>query len=234
MFPFIVVPAHVTPDQLRQEKPFLYLNISMVACQNAPRQREISGIVKEYVAEHIVLRGEHSLDLLEGLLVHLAWFVSVSRLPRLDIAGRALDNENEEQRHRLSGITQLDAFVQLARAQAISLGLNQGQNMMRSLDKPIVYLRHLDLQNGEPPVRTLEERRAYLGCYYVIAMYASLTPVAVPRSKTNCRKAVRVRQRHGTSSLYQIFERVLPSFARDLGISYRCLSGSTCAIDASR
>lgn len=205
MFPFIVIPAHVTPEQLRQEKPFLYLNISMVACQNAPRQRQIAGIAKEYVAEHIVLGGEHSLDLLEGLLVHLAWFISVSRLPRLDIAGRVLDNENEEQRRKLSGIAQLDAFVQLARAQAISLGLNQEQNIMRSLERPIVYLRHLDLESGEIPVRTLEERRAYLGCYYVIAMYVFFAPVAVPSSKTNCRKAVRVRQRHGTSSIYQIY-----------------------------
>jgi hypothetical protein len=45
--------ACVTAEELRREKPFLYLNISMVACQNAPRQREIVDAVQEYIAEQI-------------------------------------------------------------------------------------------------------------------------------------------------------------------------------------
>lgn len=187
LFPFIVIPDDMTSEQLRQEKPFLYLNISMVACQESVRQREISGIVKEYVAEHIVLRGEHSVDLLQGLLVHLAWFISISRLPRLDISGRVVGKQNEDNRKKASGVAQLDAFVQLAKAQAISLGLLQEHNLMRSIDKPIVYIGRLDLETDEIPARTLEERRAYLGCYYLIAMYVS--PLfAVFRSKVDRRR----------------------------------------------
>lgn len=177
LFPFIVIPDSMTAEQLRHEKPFLYLNISMVACQNSPRQREISGIVKEYVAEHIVMRGEHSMDLLQGLLVHLAWFISISRLPLLDIPGQLNEKQNEKIRSKALGVAQLDAFVQLARAQAISMGLNQEQSIMRSLDKPISYLVHYGLEDDKTPARTLEERRAYLGCYYVIAMYGSHLPL---------------------------------------------------------
>jgi hypothetical protein len=189
LFPLVVIPDHITSEQLRHEKPFLYLNISMVACQNAPRQREIASIVKGYVAEHIVLRGEQSLDLLQGLLVHLAWFIPVSRLPRLDFAGQIIDSGNPEPTaiKHASGVAQLDAFVQLARAQAISLGLNQEQNVMRSLDKPIVYLRQLDFERHDIPVRTLEERRASLGCYYVIAMYV-FCPRLPTRSNTDCKR----------------------------------------------
>ena len=131
LFPFIVIPDNMTSEQLRREKPFLYLNISMVACQNSPRQREISGIVKEYVAEHIVMMGEHSMDLLQGLLVHLAWFISISRLPRLDITGQLNEKQNGDLRREALGVGQLDAFVQLARAQAISMGLNQEQSIMK-------------------------------------------------------------------------------------------------------
>jgi hypothetical protein len=187
LFPFIVIPDDMTSEQLRQEKPFLYLNISMVACQESARQREISGIVKEYVAEHIVLRGEHSLDLLQGLLVHLAWFISISRLPRLDIYGRVVGIQNEDIREKTSGVAQLYAFVQLARAQAISLGLHQEHNIMRSIDKPLVYIGRLDLETDEIPARTVEERRAYLGCYYLNAMYVS-PPFPGFRSKIDRRR----------------------------------------------
>ncbi|KAJ5303523.1 hypothetical protein N7476_010322 [Penicillium atrosanguineum] len=170
LFPFIVIPDNMTAEQMRHEKPFLYLNISMVACQNSPRQREISGIVKEYVAEHIVMGGEHSVDLLQGLLVHLAWFISISRLPRLDLTGQINEKQNTDTKNKALGVAQLDVFVQLARAQVTSMGLNQEQHIMRSLDKPIVYMVHYDLEANKTPARTLEERRAYLGCYYVTAM----------------------------------------------------------------
>lgn len=75
LFPFVVIPAGTTPEALYQEKPFLYRMITMVACKNGPRQREIAKSGRKYLAEHIVMNVENSLDLLQGLLVHIAWFV---------------------------------------------------------------------------------------------------------------------------------------------------------------
>ena len=172
LFPFIVVPAHMTAEQLRQEKPFLYLNISVVACQEASRQREILSVVREYVAEHIVLRGEHNLDLLQGLMVHLAWYISVSRVPLSNVPGQTADKGNADlgPLNLVQGSAQLDVFLQLSVAQVVSLGLNQGVARMKSLDHPLAYMRATDLHPDQTPPRTLDERRAYLGCYYLTMM----------------------------------------------------------------
>ena len=172
LFPFIVVPAHMTAEQLREEKPFLYLNISVVACQEASRQREILSVVREYVAEHIVLRGEHNLDLLQGLMVHLAWYISVSRVPLSNAPGQTADKGNADlgPLNLVQGSAQLDVFLQLAIAQVVSLGLNQGVASMKSLDHPLAYMRATDLHPDQTPPRTLDERRAYLGCYYLTMM----------------------------------------------------------------
>ncbi|KAJ5898767.1 hypothetical protein N7495_003511 [Penicillium taxi] len=181
LFPFVVIPVDMTAEQLHRERPFLYLNISMVACQYAPRQRQITKAVQEYIAKHIVLRGEYSLDLLQGLLVHLAWFISISRQPNRYASNEAtstLDSNLAFQANAKSqGSSQLDAFVQLAVAQVVSLRLNQGLVSLKSLDRPLSYLKATDLNPDQIPERTLEERRAYLGCYYLTLMYRYYTPL---------------------------------------------------------
>ena len=172
LFPFVVLPPGMTAEKLRREKPFLYLNISIVACQRASRQREIAKRVKEYVAERIVLPGDHGLEHLQGLLVHLAWLISVSRVKRSSRHGDLGDEvaADMHQSMHVHSSAQLNAFIQLAVAQVISLGLNQGRDALKSLDRPFPYLRADDLKPNQIPERTLEERRVYLGCYYMTVM----------------------------------------------------------------
>jgi hypothetical protein len=169
-FPFLMIPPHTTAEELRREKPFLYLNISMIACQNAPRQREIVDAVQEYVAEHIVIKGEHSLDLLQGLLLNVAWFVSVSRFPRICDHPTNVP-KTEDAPSNVRSTTQLDTNVHLIVAQSFSLGLNQEMAYQKSLNYPLTYLKDTINEDHHSPVRTLEERRTYLGCYYLITMY---------------------------------------------------------------
>ncbi|KAJ5522464.1 hypothetical protein N7527_006579 [Penicillium freii] len=172
LFPFIVIPPHVTAEELRREKPFLYLNISMVACQNPPRQREIVDAVQEYVAEHIVIRGEHSLDLLQGLLLNVAWFISVSRYPRPSDHPPNVP-KTEEPHHIVRSTAQLDTNVHLLVAQSFSLGLNQEMAYQKNLNYPLAYLKDTMNDDHHNLVRTLEERRTYLGCYYLITMLST-------------------------------------------------------------
>lgn len=176
LFPFVVVPAHITAEQLRREKPFLFLNIVMVSCQDAMRQREIVTAVKQYVAEHIVSEGEHNMDLLQGLLVHLSWFISVPRLPD-EASNSDCGNIDVGPAPHVNISAQLDILLQLAMAQIISLNLNQGRAALRSLDRPLSYLKAADFQPNQIPPRTLEERRAYLGCYYLSVMYVLPLPM---------------------------------------------------------
>ncbi|KAJ5224376.1 uncharacterized protein N7469_007879 [Penicillium citrinum] len=169
LFPFVVIAPHVTAEQLRQDKPFLFLNISMVACQKSSQQRELYRIIKEYVAEHIVLQNERSLDLLQGLLVFLAWFISHPPAPCQ--TSETLPDLTVQQAAK--GPAQLDAFTHLALAQLTSLRLAHGSNSPKKLSKPLSYVGKMDALIDSTQARTLEERRAYLGCYYLTVMMSS-------------------------------------------------------------
>lgn len=73
-FPFVVVPPDVSFKQLRQEKPFLCLAIlASASYENMPLQRALGDEVKKVVASRMVIGGEISFELLQGLLVFLAW-----------------------------------------------------------------------------------------------------------------------------------------------------------------
>ncbi|KAJ5941906.1 hypothetical protein N7516_002074 [Penicillium verrucosum] len=151
LFPFLVIPPHVTAEELRREKPFLYLNISMVACQNPPRQRQIVDA---------------------GLLLNVAWFISVSRFPRPNEPPLNVP-KTEEPHHVIRSTTQLDTNIHLLVAQSVSLGLNQEMAYQKSLNYPLTYLKDTINEDHHNPVRTLEERRTYLGCYYLITMLST-------------------------------------------------------------
>lgn len=170
LFPFVAIPAGISVSQLRQEKPFFYLNIVMVACYDAPRQREIVQTILNYVAEHIITRGEHNMDLLQGLLVHLAWYVTISRFPDVNAAGRPCETDIGTKPFRQIS-SQLDIILQLVMSQVTSLNLNQSMTSLRSLNRPLSYMKAVDLHPNQVPERTLEERRAYLGSYYLSVMY---------------------------------------------------------------
>ncbi|KAJ5790482.1 uncharacterized protein N7518_007493 [Penicillium psychrosexuale] len=73
-FPFVVVPPDVSFKQLHQEKPFLCLAIlASASYENMPLQRALGDEVKKVVASRMVIGGEISFELLQGLLVFLAW-----------------------------------------------------------------------------------------------------------------------------------------------------------------
>jgi hypothetical protein len=75
-FPFVVVPPEMTAQGLCNEKPFLFMSIMTAASyRNMARQRALGEEVMKYISAHILLRGEKSLELLQGILVFLSWFV---------------------------------------------------------------------------------------------------------------------------------------------------------------
>lgn len=74
-FPFIVIYPHENAQHLRREKPFLFLAIlSTASFADMPLQRLLGNETKKFIASHMVLNGEVSLELLQGLLVFLAWW----------------------------------------------------------------------------------------------------------------------------------------------------------------
>ncbi|PTU21624.1 hypothetical protein P175DRAFT_0193252 [Aspergillus ochraceoroseus IBT 24754] len=114
-FPFVVVPADVSVSELRQTKPFLFRTIGMVASLgDAHRQLELERIVQEYICNSIILRGEKSLDLLQGLLVYLSWY-----------------------HFQLQSGPQLCSILHLALAMANDIGLNSRPDRRTEMDHTI-------------------------------------------------------------------------------------------------
>jgi hypothetical protein len=73
-FPFVVLSPTVSLDFLRHEKPFLLLSIlTMESTSNLPLQDVLEAELRETLGRKVIFNGEKSLDLLQGLLIYLAW-----------------------------------------------------------------------------------------------------------------------------------------------------------------
>lgn len=74
-FPFVVLPAHTMLDTLRREKPFLLLSVLSISAVQSPSrlQKTLELELRESLSRRTIMNGEKSLDLLQGLLVYIAW-----------------------------------------------------------------------------------------------------------------------------------------------------------------
>ncbi|KAI9665416.1 MAG: hypothetical protein M1831_001855 [Alyxoria varia] len=73
-FPFIPVEQDVTAIHLRTAKPFLFLAIVTVACfDDMSLQKLLCKFVKDAISSRMIQNGEISFEILQGLLVYLAW-----------------------------------------------------------------------------------------------------------------------------------------------------------------
>jgi hypothetical protein len=74
-FPFIEFSPHTSAQQLQEERPFLWLNIVAITAQSSSRQQRLGALIRQHVAQNMVIETERSIDLLLGLLAFLAWCV---------------------------------------------------------------------------------------------------------------------------------------------------------------
>ncbi|KAF2813056.1 uncharacterized protein BDZ99DRAFT_382428 [Mytilinidion resinicola] len=73
-FPFVVIPTHMPAEELRLQKPFLFLVLLAASSyDDMPLQRLLGKEVNKYISARVIIGGEVSFELLQGLLVHLAW-----------------------------------------------------------------------------------------------------------------------------------------------------------------
>ncbi len=73
-FPFVVISDEWTALSMMVDRPFLLLAAVTNAASKYPQlQRALARELKEILADRVVVAGEKSLDLLQGLLVQLAW-----------------------------------------------------------------------------------------------------------------------------------------------------------------
>jgi hypothetical protein len=76
-FPFYRVVAG-SALRVSQERPLLWLAILAITVKSLRRQMVLSDKFRQIVVERVVLGCDRSLDLLLGLLVHVAWCVAAA------------------------------------------------------------------------------------------------------------------------------------------------------------
>ena len=79
-FPFIIIPSASPLEVLRQERPFLLLAVLVVASRKQHKlQDALEREFRRSLSAKVIMEGARNLDLLQGLLIYLAWYVRNSR-----------------------------------------------------------------------------------------------------------------------------------------------------------
>jgi hypothetical protein len=73
-FPFVRLPYSCTAASMAEDRPFLLLAaVAAASSKYCHLQDALIRQFKESLSQRVVMAGEKDLDLLQGLLVHLAW-----------------------------------------------------------------------------------------------------------------------------------------------------------------
>ncbi|PYH95251.1 hypothetical protein BO71DRAFT_377835 [Aspergillus ellipticus CBS 707.79] len=147
-FPFLLRSPSLTVDEMRSQKPLLNLVIPAMIFKTLASQRAYSTKAMEYWMEHLLMNGEHNLDLFQGLLVFIGWTHLIMPVPRA---------------------SQINNFLHILEAQVNNLDFRGNSNS----DTPgsvFSYLKDFGLDDRLRESRTLEELRAYLGCFYLVTI----------------------------------------------------------------
>ncbi|KAF2809795.1 uncharacterized protein BDZ99DRAFT_499075 [Mytilinidion resinicola] len=149
LFPFVIIPPDTTVFSLRLEYPFLLLAILTASTEDdLPLQRKLETEFRTTICNRLVMTDERSMDLLLGLLVHIAWhhyhFETVRR--------------------------QLYMITQMAISIVVDLGLDRDHNFgLRDIAAEVQGHLQEDT-DAEARHHTSAEKRALLGCYYLYSV----------------------------------------------------------------
>ena len=137
-FPFVIIPRTTSPAMLQSSRPFLFSCIKMVASfNNMHSMRAQMFAIMRRISDHLLMRSERSLDLLQGIIVALGWY----------------------QNHCMIHAQQTN-LVSLAAGLLADMGLNRQPEVQERTNI-------LVLDPVQPPPRTNEERRAILGVWFL-------------------------------------------------------------------
>lgn len=138
VFPFVLVPPDMTPERLKAENPFLLSAIRMAASiSDVSSMRGQMFALTQQLTNEMMVESNRSMDLLQGILVMLAWY----------------------QNHCLMH-AQLNNLLHLAQALLADLGLNRSPEVQERSNVMV-------LNPPAPNRTTNEDRRAILGVWFL-------------------------------------------------------------------
>lgn len=201
--PFVQIPDATTARLLRVENPLLFLAIMVAASHdNPPRQESFSRASIAFIADQVLVQGRKSLELLQGMLVLLNWYHTQVFLN-----------------------PQISNLLHLCIALATDLGLNQPPSRLDMHSLTYGARRAIHGPAVHPEKRTLEERRAYAGCFYLTSVIATTSTVSTELpwsaqleescevlrgsgSEGDLRLAIYVRLQHMVSQIIQVHKEI--------------------------
>nr|OQO32678.1 hypothetical protein B0A51_00056 [Rachicladosporium sp. CCFEE 5018] len=146
-FPFVIIGSTWTVDSMQETHSLLLLAALATAAVDHPHdQQQLAKSLQKAVAHQVVVDGETSLDLLQGLLVYLAW-------SHYHIVPRS------QQGYKL---------LQIAISLAVDLGLDDEPRRLRG--KRVDISNGQRLHDGTVHETSTEAVRASLGCAYLSAL----------------------------------------------------------------
>ena len=74
-FPFLSLPPDQTAEELRKERPFTWACIMNITSMSMPQIIMLRERVREEASKRVVFEGERTLDVLQGLILYIAWYV---------------------------------------------------------------------------------------------------------------------------------------------------------------
>ncbi|KAJ5114045.1 hypothetical protein N7456_002579 [Penicillium angulare] len=150
--PLIHIPATTTARDLKRESPFLWSCIVAVESKHTARQATLCVKIRELAGQRLLVDCEKSLDLLQGVLVYLAW-VTLHSQPQK---------------------SSLCIYSQMAIGLVFELGLNKPAppdlSMAVSNSNAVGHMP--GLKASISTMRTMNERRAVLSCFVLTSIIA--------------------------------------------------------------
>lgn len=177
--PFIIIPPSVTSHQLRQDRPILWIAIMTVSSSNIAQQHSLSKEMREILARHAFVQGTRNMDFLLAVLVYATW-----------------------DRGYCFGKPVLLSLLQLAIAILYDLELDKAP--LKDPTLAIAYdLKGITKPTGIP--RTLEERRAFLGCFLMSSVTCTAlrkgSPLRWTAYSAECLRIIETEKEYETDEL---------------------------------
>ncbi|KAH0491824.1 hypothetical protein TgHK011_003232 [Trichoderma gracile] len=152
-YPFVIIPENLDPRALYASSQCLFwIVMAAVAPQSSATQQGIENWFRQYIADHMVVKQERNLGILQALLLHLAW-------------GNFHFYLN----------TEATNFVHLAVAMAHDLKLDRPPEATRMLPGLLGEAwATINKNASKQRPHTADEKRAVLGLYHVTSLVSVL------------------------------------------------------------
>ncbi|KAI2604640.1 hypothetical protein GGR54DRAFT_454610 [Hypoxylon sp. NC1633] len=175
-YPFVTFPPGCTAPELASKHPLLFSTIRMVSSyRNLRSMRSQNYFIMRHISEHLLMRSERSLEILQSILVVLSSY-----------------------HYHCMIHAQMNNLIALANSLVADLGINKAAELQERT-------KLLAAAPDQPRARTNDERRALCGVWYMTSMislaFQRIDPPKYTPYIDQCLRELDVAKEYETDSL---------------------------------